>query len=343
MKKGHFRAALVFMTAAIASGAGLMSPAWSADFYKNKRITFIIATGAGGSYDRVARMVARSMFRHIPGTPSIISQNMQGASSIKAANHIYNIAPQDGTVMAMVVQTLPQNQLLKFPNIKYDAAKFQWIGNPSSSVIAFGVRNTAPVKSIEDAKRHEIIFGASNRRGADGLLPIVVKNILGAKFKVVTGYKGGGAVMLAFDRGEIAGRGGLSWGGWKASRPQMIKDGTVRFILQVGLAPEKELPNVPLATDLAKTDEDRKVLRLFSTASALGYPMLTGQKVAAARVAILRRAFRDTMGDPVFKKEAEKSRIDIVPMYGEEVQKAVEELLNYSPAIVAKAKAAMEQ
>jgi tripartite-type tricarboxylate transporter receptor subunit TctC len=100
---------------------------------------------------------------------------------------------------------------------------------------------------------------------------------------------------------------------------------------------------VPLATDLAKTDEDRKVLKLFSTASALGYPMLTGQSVPADRVAILRQAFRETMGDPVFMKEAEKSRIDIVPMYGEEVQKAVEELLNYSPEIVAKAKAAMEQ
>ncbi len=343
MKRQYFIAARVVLT--VGTMLMLSAPftgARSDDFYKNHNIKFIIGTGVGGSYDRVARLVALHMGHHIAGQPSIISQNMQGASSIKAANYVYNVAPQDGSVIAMVVQTSPQNQLFRFPNVKYDSAKFQWIGNPSSSVIVFGIWHTSPVKSIDDAKHQQVLFGASNMRGADGLLPTVIDHILGTKFKVVTGYKGGGAVMLALQRGEILGRGGLSWDGWKASRPDWIKDHKVKFILQIGLTPDKELPQIPLAINLAKTGEDRQVLKLFSTASALGYPILTGQHVPQERVHILRQAFHETMKDPAFLKDARKERVHIAPMYGEELQQAVDELLHYPPAVVAKAKAAMK-
>jgi tripartite-type tricarboxylate transporter receptor subunit TctC len=312
------------------------------DFYKNRQMKLVIGTGIGGSYNHVARTVARHLSRNIPGGPTIIAQNMQGASSSKAANFVYNAAPQDGSVLLAVVQTLPQNQLFGFKNVKYDVSKFHWIGNPGSSAVLFAVWHRSPVKTIDDAKSHQVVFGAASARGTDGLLPVVINNVLGTKFKIVTGYKGSG-VVLAIERGEIEGRGGLSWGGWQSLRPDWIRDGKIRFLLQFALKAEKDLPNVPLAIDLAKTDEQRQILRLFSTAPTLGYPLLTGPGVPADRVALLRHAFRRTMGDPRFLADAKRSGVHVAPTYGEELQELAQQLVNYSPAIVAKAKKAMKR
>lgn len=312
------------------------------DFYKNRQMKLVIGTGIGGSYNHVARTVARHLPDHIPGGPTIIPQNMQGASSSKAANYVYNVAPQDGSVLLAVVQTLPQNQLFGFKNVKYDVSKFHWIGNPGSSVVLFAVWHGSPVKTLEDAKRRAVVFGAASARGTDGLLPTIMNNLLGTKFKVVTGYKGSG-VVLAIERGEIEGRGGLTYAGWKSLRPDWVKEGKIRFLMQVGLKAEKDLPKVPLALDLAKDKEQRQVLQLFSTASALGYPELTGPGVPAGRVAILRKAFRDTMSDPRFLADAKKARVHIAPVYGEELQKLVNQLVTYSPSVVAKAKKAMKR
>jgi tripartite-type tricarboxylate transporter receptor subunit TctC len=312
------------------------------DFYKNRQMKLIIGSGVGGAYNHVARTVARHLPRNIPGNPTIIPQNKQGASSAKAANYLYNVAPQDGSVIASVVQTLPQNQLFGFKNLKFDAAKFQWIGSPQSSVVVFAIWHGSKVKTLKDAMQRQAIFGAASFRGADGTLPLVINRILGTKFKVVTGYKGAG-VTLAMERGEIEGRGGATWDGWNSAKPDWIKQQKIRILLQIGLKRDKNLPNVPLATDLAKTDEQRQILKLFSTAAALGRPLIVGPGVPANRVAILRNAFRRTMKDPKFLKDAKKSHISVAPAFGEDLQALVAQLLKYSPAVVAKAKKAMKR
>lgn len=333
---------LGMMALAMLAGMAVSAPAEADEFYKGRQIRLVIGTGAGGSYNRVARLVARHLYRHIPGRPSIVPQNMQGASSIKAANYVYNVAPQDGSVMVAVVQTLPQNQLFRSRNVKYDAAKFQWIGNPSASAIAFAVWHTSPVRTLEDARHHEVICGAAGARGTDGYLPMVLNNLLGTKFKLVTGYKGNG-VFLAMERGEVTCRGGLSWSGWRSLHPDWIRDKKVRFLTQFGLKRNMGPADVPLATELGRTDDQRRILRLFSMSTVLGYPLLVGPGVPAGRVAVLRTAFRATMSDPKFRAQAKTMRIEVAPVFGEDLQGLVNQLLSYPPDLAKKAKKAMKR
>ena len=318
------------------------SAAQEADgFYKGRQIKFVVGANAGSTYDAVARLISRHMTRHIPGQPSAIAENMPGASSRAAANFAYNVAPQDGTVIVAVLRVLPESQLFDQENVRFDIGKFHWIGNPSSSVIAFAVWHTSPANSFEDLRRAEVIFGASGAVGSDAILPLVMNSVLGTKIKVVTGYAGSPAIDLAMIRGEVEGRGGRGFGDWQAAQPDWVKEGKIKFLLQVGLQRDPALPNVPLALELAQNDEQRQILRLFSTTPALGNPLLVGQNVPLERVKILRDAFRLTMSDPVFIKDAETARIEVTPIFGEELQKMIVEFLNYSPAVVEKAKKAM--
>lgn len=311
------------------------------DFYKDRQIRLIIGTAAGGSYDFSGRMVGRHIAKHIPGNPSIVVQNMPGAASLNAANHVYNVAPRDGSVIVAVVQTMPQQQLFGDKNVKFDAAKFQWIGNPSSSVTVVMAWHTAPVKTIADAFQNSIVMGAAGRVGNDATVPALLNTVLGTKFNIVAGYKGGNEIDLAMERGEVAGRAGQSWDGWKVTRPDWIKTGKLNPLLQIGIARATDLPDVPLASELAKTDEQKQIVNLFSATVALGRPLLAGPGVPKERVAVLREAFKRTMADAGFLAEARKANYEVAPILGEEMQAIVARMMTAPQDIVEKARDAI--
>jgi tripartite-type tricarboxylate transporter receptor subunit TctC len=306
------------------------------DFFKNKQIKLIVGADAGGSYDIHARLVARFLSQHIPGNPQILVQNMQGAGSINAANYAYGVAPQDGTVMVAVLQTLVHNQIFRDKNVRFDAGQFQWIGNSTASVNVIVTWHTSPVKTFKDAQQNSVVIGVTSAASSGGMEVALANNILGTKFQAVTGYRGGNDIDIAIERGEVLGRAGQSWDGWKQTRPAWLKDKQLNIVVQIGQARARDLPDVPLLTEVADDKEKRQILELYSDGVALGRPLLVGPGVPAERAAILRAAFRQTMNDPRFIEEANKQGIEVEPIYGEQLQSIVTRMLETPRDIVDK-------
>jgi tripartite-type tricarboxylate transporter receptor subunit TctC len=325
---------------AVAVAAGVLFASAHAanadDFFKNKQIKLIVGADAGGSYDVHARLVARFLSQHIPGNPPILVQNMQGAGSMNAANYAYGIAPQDGTVVVAVLQTLVHNQIFRDKNAKFDAARFQWIGNSTASVNVIVTWHTSPVKTFKDAQQQSVVIGVTSAASSGGMEVALANNVLETKFQAVTGYRGGNEIDIAIERGEVLGRAGQSWDGWKQTRPTWIRDKQLNVVVQIGQARAKDLPDVPLLTEVTKDQEKRQILALYSDGVALGRPLIVGPGVPAERVAILRDAFRRTMNDPRFIEEANRQGIELEPVYGERLQSIVTQMLETPRDIVDK-------
>ena len=334
MMHDHVRTLVLALAAAALLASARAAPA--DDFFKNKQIKLIVGADAGGSYDVHARLVARFLAPHIPGNPQILVQNMQGAGSINAANYVYGIAPQDGTVLVAVLQTLVHNQIFRDKNVRFDAAQFQWIGNSTASVNVIVTWHTSPVKTFKDAQQQSVVIGVTSAASSGGMEVALANNILGTKFQAVTGYRGGNDIDIAIERGEVLGRAGQSWDGWKQTRPAWLKDKQLNVLVQIGQARAKDLPDVPLLTEVDDDKEKRQVLALYSDGVALGRPLLVGPGVPAERVAILRAAFRQTMNDPRFIEEANKQGIELEPIYGEQLQSIVTRMLETPRDIVDK-------
>jgi tripartite-type tricarboxylate transporter receptor subunit TctC len=319
------------LAASLAHPAQAQSPA---EFYKGKNIDLIIGFTQGGGYDVYARTVARHLANHIPGKPHIIPKQMTGAGSRKAAGYVYNVAPQDGTTLATADQSLPLQQALEEPGLKFDATKFFWIGNVNADNNTLAVWHTSGITSIEQCKTREVVLGATGPN-TSAQYPQVMNNLLGTKFKIISGYPGGADINLAMERGEVAGRGSNAWASWKSTRAEWLKDKKINILVQIGLEKAEDLPNVPLLMDLAKSDEDRRVLRLLSAPTAIGRPLFTTPNVPKDRVTALRRAFDATMKDPGFLADAKKAKLDLNPISGEKLQEIANEIVA-APKPVAK-------
>jgi tripartite-type tricarboxylate transporter receptor subunit TctC len=315
-------------------------PAGDSGFYKGKTITLITSTGVGGTYDTVARLFARHMPRHIPGNPIMIVQNMPGGGNVLATNYMFNIAPKDGTAIATIHSAMPLQQVLNSGGIRYDADKFNWLGStgPQNEVIL--VWRTAGITSIAQAQEKQIVLGGTGAGAGIVLLPMVVNKLLGTKFKIVTGYRTSEDVNLGMERGEVQAR-AFSIGSITSQHPDWISAHKVAFLVQAGVRRDKVLPDVPLLTELAKTDEQRQIFKLISSSPALGQPYVAPPGVPADRLAILRDAFAATMKDAAFLADAAKIRFTIEPMSADEVTQIVRDTVTTPPGIVAKAKAAM--
>ena len=236
----------------------------AADFYKGKTINLYIGFGAGGGYDTYARTVARFMANHIPGHPTIVPRQMTGAGSLTAANFVYNAAPKDGTVLATANQTLPLNQIVGDPGVKFKAQKFAWIGNPDADVNIVVTWSKSGVKTFEDAKKRIVRVGATGTPPtASALYPVLMNDVLGAKFKVILGYRGTTDMDLAMQRGEVDGLGSDAWATIKATKADWLRKHEINILVQIGLKKAKDLPNVPLLMDLAKSKADRRLLKVF--------------------------------------------------------------------------------
>jgi tripartite-type tricarboxylate transporter receptor subunit TctC len=331
-------AALVFLFAASAAQAQS-----GADFYRGKTLTIITSTGAGGPYDMVARLVGKYLTKHLPGQPAVVVQNMPGAGHVLATNYLYNQAPKDGTVIAVVANSIPLHQLIDGKGVRYDARKFNWIGSTGIANLVTVAWHGSGVKTIDDVMRSELITGATGTGSGTYLYPTVMNMVLGTKFKLVMGYKSTAELDIAMERGEVFARSGGSIVGMMQEHPDWFTSKKVTVLAQVGDHRESSLPDAPLMAELARTDEQRVLLKLVSSPVALGRPFMTAPGVPAERVETLRSAFSATMRDPEFLEEATRMQLDFNPLSGARVAEIVDESLATPPELVEKVRSALAQ
>jgi tripartite-type tricarboxylate transporter receptor subunit TctC len=337
--RGH-----VLAVAALAVALGFASSAsaqTAEQFYAGRKMEMIISSGAGGGYDVSARLTARHMERFIPGHPTIVARNMPGAGHALAAQHLYNVAAQDGSVIATLGQNLPMAQLLQPEKIKFRMEKFNWIGNVSQDNNVTVAWHTAGVTSFADLESKELIVGAQGINSTSAQYPLALRNLLGAKFRIISGFSGTQTIILAMERGEVAGLGSNSWATWKAQHPDWVKERKIIPLVQMGLHRAPDLPDVPLLTELARNAAQRQVFDMLSSGIVVGRPILTTPNVPADRVAILRAAFNATMTDESYLADSKKAKLDVDPLSGAELQKYVEELVTASPDALSLLKAAL--
>jgi tripartite-type tricarboxylate transporter receptor subunit TctC len=308
------------------------------DFYRGKTLTFIIGYPVAGAPDVYARLVARHLGKYIPGGPTIVAKNMMGAGSLLAANHLFNVAPRDGTTLGLTSPTIPLEETLGSPQSKYHASQFNWIGRLATNPNITFLNANSPVKTISDAFEKVAILGATGRSSTNAVYPTVLNNVLGTKFKVVTGYQGTADVMLAMERGEVDGN-SATFDGLMAQHPEWIASKRVNIVVQYLLKRHPDLPDVPTMAELAPNFEKATILRAVSSASEIGKFVLTTPAVPAERVTALRTAFSTMVKDPEFLAEARKLRVEIDPLSGTELQKIVLDTQAMPPDLIEKVKA----
>lgn len=320
------------------------APSWAATaegFYSGKQVKLVVGAVAGGGNDIYARILSRHMPRHIPGKPTVIVVNMPGASSITAANYLQHIAPRDGTEMLEIVQALPMVQAFGQDNINFDLAAFNWIGNMTDSPVVYVAAKAAGVTTIQQAMQRELVYGSTTPASLFAMMPTVMNSLVGTRFKVINGYDSGKAIELAMERGEIGGFGGSTWSSLMVDEPGWIDRHEIEILVQAGVRKAQDLAGVPLLTDLARNDEDRRVLAFYSGVVAYARAFTVGPNVPQDRVAALRRAFDATMADPAFLAEASQIRLDVTPIGGEALQKIITETVHADKTLLARAQAAL--
>ena len=308
------------------------------EFYRGKQLSMVIGYPTGGSNDIYARAVARHIGKHIPGNPTVIPRNMPGGGSLIAANYVFNVAPKDGTTLSLIAATIPLEERLGAPNVRLKVTEFNWIGRVAPSMNMTFVRSDVPVKTIQDTFKREVILGASARTSTVAIYPMVLANVLGAKFKMVMGYKGSSTAMLAMERGEVEGH-STSMEIVRSLHPTWIPDKKITVLVQYALKRHPELPDVPTSWELGRNDEEKQILRIVANATEVGKLILSTPSTPADRIQALRRAFDATVKDPEFLAELKTARVDVGPMSGEDLQQLVAEVANVSPAIIDKVKA----
>ncbi len=305
------------------------------DFYRGKQIRIVVSTDAGGAYDTYARLLAQIIREHIPGDPTIIVQNMPGAGGIKTANYIYTTAPRDGTVIAATHTGTPFAALTSPDAASFDAEKLSWIGSITGDPYVGYVWHTAPIKTLEDTKTTELILGGTTAGSLGNDLVVVARDILGLKLKLVSGYKGSNDVKLAMERGEVQGTFANAWSSLRTAEPEWLKDGKIRVIVQHGFRKLPDLPDVPRLLDFATNDADRQALVFMLARQQAAKPYFAPPGVPAERLAILRRAFDETVRDPKFVEMATKAGLSLAdPMTGDELAALVANVAKTSPAVI---------
>lgn len=289
------------------------------DFFRGKTISIVVGHQVGTGFDTYARVLARHMGRHIPGAPNIIVQSMLGASGITAANWLYNVAPKDGTALGAWVQTVPLDPLMGGTASKFEAVRFNWIGNLESSVATCVITQRTGIKSFDDLRRRETLFGSTGGGGALTQFTLAARNLLGVNAKLVTGYQGAASIGVAMQNGELEGMCGANTSFISSFWASEVASGTFKVILQLNGPKRPDLSGVAHASDLARNDEDRRVLDLVYGPLILGRIYAAPPDVPPARVAALRAAFITTANDAQFLADAEKTKLEVSPMTGEEV------------------------
>ncbi len=308
-------------------------------FYAGKTVDFVIGYPPGGSNDTFGRLLARHLGKHIPGKPSIVPKNQPGAGSFLAVNTIFNVAPKDGTVIGIGAPTIPLDEKLGTQGVRFKTAELNWIGRIDSLINMVFMWKTSPVKTFADAQKIESTLSGTGAGSTVSIYPTVMNNVFATRFKLIMGYRGSNEAMLAVERGEVEGH-STSWTALKVAHPDWIRDKSVSILVQFSLKRHVELPDIPTAVDLGRSDEERAILGAIMNAAEVGTAFFTTPGAPADRLAALRRAFDATMKDAEFLADVEKIKLGVSPMTGEELQKLVAEVSNLSPALLDKVRAA---
>lgn len=331
LARGLASAVLTLVPLSMAAAQG------AADFYKGKTVELYIGYSAGGGYDVYGRLLARHMGKHLPGNPTILAKNMTGAGSLKLANWLYNVAPKDGTAFGIIGRGTGFDPLLGRKGAQFDAEKFNWLGSMNDEVSVCVAWHTTGIRSIEELFGKELTVGGTGASADTDQFPRITNGVLGTKFKIVSGYPGGNDVGLAMERGEVQGRCGWSWSSVRSTHQDWLDGKKINILVQLALSKHADLPNVPLIIDLAKNDEQRRILRIIFSRQTMGRPFLAPPGLPRERVDALRKAFMDTMKDKEFLADAEKAKLEITPVSGADVQKLVEEAYDTPKEIAKKA------
>lgn len=312
-----------------------------ADFYKGKTVSIYISAPPGGGYDAYGRLLSHHIGRHIPGKPIVIALNMPGSGGRKVGNYLYNAAPQNGIALGVHHGTIVYDSLFKSKGVKFDVRKMNWLGSMDGFVSIGFAAASSGVRTIEDAKKKEIIFGATGFGSNTFKYPTLLNQLLGTKFKVIAGYKGTKSIYMAIEQGELHGMLGASWSQLRNRFPHWIKSGKVNLLVQLAAKKSPELPNVPLALDLVTDKEDKALLAFVLKGQQMSRPSTAPPGVPARRVKALRAAFEATLKDPKFIAEAKKGRRDIRPLTGEQIDTLIAELYGSSPDLIKRAQKIM--
>lgn len=314
-----------------------------ASFYTGKTINIIAGMSPPDQHDNDARLLSRHMGKYMPGTPALVVQNMPGAGGLKLVQYMASVAPRDGTTFGISQRGTMMMPLLKYPEASFDPRQFTWIGTRAGETSIVVLWHKVPIKSIDEVRMREAIV-ASTGGGADSnTLPFIYNETLGTRFKPVIGYSSGGDMNLAMERGEVDGRVGWSVGAMRGTKEDWYRGNLVRVILQHGLKRNPELGNVPLAQDLAKNEDDRKLLELFAARQEIGFPVFGPPGIPKERAAALRAAYDKTMKDPQYIAEVAKMNVDLAPYSGADMQSLIDRIYATPTTVVERARSILLQ
>jgi len=308
------------------------------EFFRGKReLALITSSSAGGGYDQYSRLVARHMTKYVPGNPNIVVQNMVGGGGIRAANYLYNVAPKDGTVYCLIDRGMPTAPLLygEKSQARFESVRFSWIGSLMRETGMGVLAARSVVKTIDDAKRHEIFFGSTGPETDPAMFVRLVNDLLGTKIKVIHGYKGQPEEFQSVEKGELD---GLFMSGWSGPGRAYVRDrmsrGEMRLLVQMAPAPDPMHTDTPTIMQLVSAAEDRQIVQLILDRMTLGRPFIAPPGVPADRLALLRAAFRKAVEDPELRAEAEKQKLAIDPTWGEEAEAVIRRLYATPPGVI---------
>ncbi|MGH6768465.1 MAG: Bug family tripartite tricarboxylate transporter substrate binding protein [Xanthobacteraceae bacterium] len=314
-------------------GVAIAQPA--AEFYQGKQIDMFIGTPGGGGYDQYGRLLGRHMSRHIPGAPTFVFKNMPAGGGRQAMNHVYNVAPRDGTAFGITIRNIAFDPLMGVSATLIEGLKLNWIGSLNNEIPVCVSWHATPFRTVADTRKAEIVMGSSGPTASDSVHAKMLNHIAGSRIRIVLGYKGSGSVHLAMEKGEVQGRCGLGWDSIVSRYPHWIKEKKINVLAQFGMSKHRDLPNMPLILDFAKTDEHRQLADLLLAPLEMGRPFFAPPGVPKDRIALLRRAFDATVKDPEFLADAEKQHVGLHAISGDAVQKLVQRIYSTPKPVVA--------
>lgn len=326
----------VSFAAATLATSGTTHAQSSEEFYKGRNVTLLIPFDVGSGYDTYARTVSSHIGRHMPGNPTIVPSNMLGGGGLVMANHLYNVAPRDGSTISLFSRGNSPEPLLGNTAARFDPRQFSWIGNIAGEVSICAAWHTAGFSTWEDLRKREFIATSSGASAENNTYPLLFNAILGTRFKVVIGYKGGPGMNKAIESREADGRCGWSWTSIKTTQSNWITEKKIVVLLQAALKKSNDLPDVPLALDLAPTPLDRQALEFAFAPQAVAWALAGPPGIPADRLAALRKAFMATMKDESFLADARKLKLDVDPAPAEEVVAVINSMYTAPPAAIAK-------
>jgi len=333
MQSAFLRRTFAAMVAVGALGAEFAHAQSASEFYKGKTVTLLISSATGGGYDTLARTIANQLAKHIPGSPAVIVKNMAGAGGIVATNHLYNVAPKDGTTIGGVQNNTPFEPLFGTKAATYDPLKFNWLGTPSIEVALATVWHTAPVNSWQHARTQEITMGSSGVNSTPSFYGRLLNETLGLKQKIIVGYESQTHAFLAMERGEIDGYPSVFYSALMSTKPTWYRDKLVKLLVQMGIEKEPALPEVPFALDLVSNLDDKLLMVAAFAPLQSGRPYLMPPGVPADRVAAMREAMMATFKDSDFIAEAEKRGLGVnSPRSGQELHDLLTQVYTKTPA-----------